>query len=66
MSTSATAEVIVACADGYSGWFGVATSGRHPGCSTVSGFLSSKPGTGPNPSFVTEVGSIADTGRQNR
>ena len=58
--------VSVPCADGYSGWLGVARSGRQPGCSTVAGFPSSKPGTGPKPSAVTAVGSIAVTGRQNR
>src|SRR5580765_5429158 len=57
---------MVACADGYSGWFGVAISGLQPGCSTVAGLPSSKPGVGPKPSPMTEVGSIAVTGRQNR
>src|SRR3954451_2449581 len=64
--TSAIADEIVACADGYSGWFGVATSGLQPACSSVAAFSSSKPGPGPKPSFVTDVGSIAVTGRQNR
>ena len=36
------------------------------GLPTVSGLPSSKPGTGPKPSFVTELGSIAETGRQFR
>jgi hypothetical protein len=60
------AEVSVQCADGYSGWFGVASSGRQPVCWTVAGFPSSNPGTGPKPSAVTAVGSIAVMGRQNR
>src|SRR3954466_13891515 len=64
--TSAIADEIVACADGYSGWLGVATSGLQPVRSSVAAFSSSKPGPGPKPSLVTDVGSIAVTGRQNR
>ena len=66
-NTSASAEENVVWADGYSGWFGVGRSGRHPVCSTVAGFPSLNPGAGPNPSLDdTDVGSIAVTGRQNR
>ena len=36
--TSATADVIEPCAAGYSGWLGVATSGRQPTSSEVPGF----------------------------
>ena len=57
---------MVPCAAGYSGWFGVTISGRQPCCSTVAGLPSPKPGTGPKPSAVTDMGSIAVTGRQNR
>src|SRR3954471_8150313 len=53
------------CALGYSGWFGVGMSGRHPCSSTVAGFPSETPGTDPKTSFETDDGSIADTGRQN-
>ncbi len=62
------AAVIVPWAAGYSGWFGVVISERQPGCSTVLGLPSVKPGIGPKPSPVglTEPGSIAVTGRQNR
>jgi hypothetical protein len=64
--TSVIADVITPCAAGYSGWFGVVSSGRQSGCSAVAGFPSSKPGTGPNPSAITAAGSIAVTGRQKR
>src|SRR5690242_6818594 len=65
-STCAIAEVMTQCAHGYSGWFGVARSGRHPGTSTVAELPSLTPGVAPKPSALTEVGSIAVTGRQNR
>src|SRR3954449_8509539 len=54
------------CALGYSGWFGVGMSGRQPCTSTVAGFPSEKPATVPKPSFETEEGSMAETGRQKR
>jgi hypothetical protein len=66
LKTSASAEMIEPCAAGYSGWFGVVSKGRHPGCSAVAGLPSSNPGTGPKPSLVTEAGSMAVTGRQKR
>ncbi len=70
LNTSVIADVIEPCAAGYSGWFGVAMSGRQPDCSAVAAFPSLYPGTGPNPSFVTVVESsaplMAVTGRQNR
>src|SRR5438270_3374367 len=66
LNTSAIAPVTVPWAAGYSGWFGVVRSGRHPACSTVAALPSSNPGVGPKPSAPADVGSIAVTGRQNR
>ena len=41
LRTVAIALLIVACADGYSGWFGVAMSGVQPGSASVAGLPSS-------------------------
>src|SRR3954463_2247473 len=66
VNTAVIAAVSALCADTYSGWFGTASSGFQPGCSTVAGLPSLNPGTGPKPSDCTELGSMAGVGRQNR
>src|SRR5205085_8468851 len=68
VNTSAIADVNEPWAAGYSGWFGVVRRGRQPASSTVAGLPSSTPGADPNrsPPGLTDVGSIAVTGRQKR